>query len=151
MIADSPSQERGVAQRPPTAGASSKRTPSGSEVMSSACSPASRWCVRSISTAFGALRSNSLSLSASELTILVSFFQIVRDRPGFVYVCFREERCFGETGEIRLHQKICSSGRQPHHYRATTPRIPSSIHRRQRAIAPIPSPFLQRGTLERSW
>src|SRR5215207_4869180 len=62
-IADSPSQERGVAHRPPTAGASSKRTPSGSEVMSSACSPASRWCGRSISTAFGALRSNSLSLS----------------------------------------------------------------------------------------
>src|SRR5215208_2844389 len=133
MIADSPSQERGVAQRPPTAGASSKCTPSGSEVMSSACSPASRWCVRSISTAFGALRSNSLSLSASELTILVSFFQIVRDRPGFVYVCLRE-RCFDETGEIRLHQIVCSSGRQHHHYRATTPRISSSIHRRQRAL-----------------
>jgi hypothetical protein len=56
--------------------------------------------VRSISTAFGALRSNSLSLSALELTILVSFFQIVRDRPGYVCVCFREGR-FGETGEIR--------------------------------------------------
>src|SRR5215203_5569968 len=90
MIADSPSQDRGVAQRPPTAGASSKSTPSGSEVMSSACSPASRWCGRSIITTFGALRSNSLSLMASGLTMLVSFFQVVRDRLGFVYVCFRE-------------------------------------------------------------
>src|SRR5215211_3329536 len=82
MIADSPSQERGVAHRPPTAGASSKRTPSGSEVMSSACSPASRWCGRSISTAFGALRSNSLSLSASALTILLSFFPRCHLREG---------------------------------------------------------------------
>src|SRR5919112_1044981 len=92
MIADSPSQERGVAHRPPTEGASSKRTPSGSEDMTSACSPASRWCVRSISTAFGALRSNSLSLSASGLTILVSCFQEVRDPLGFVYACFQERQ-----------------------------------------------------------
>src|SRR5688572_26983158 len=90
MIADSPSQDRGVAQRPPTAGASSKRTPSGSEVMSSACSPASRWCWRSISTAFGALRSNSLSLMASGLTILASSFQEMRDHLAFVCACFQE-------------------------------------------------------------
>ena len=47
-----------------------------------------------------------------------------------------------------LHQKVRSSGSQSHHYRATTPRMPSSIHPRQRALAPIPMPSLRRGILE---
>src|SRR5688572_23048919 len=114
MIADSPSQERGVAQRPPTTGASSKRTPSGSEVMSSACSPASRWCWRSKFTAFGALRSNSLSLSASGLTILVSFFQVVLDRLGFVYVCFQKRQPIVENealeGGVELARRNRGAG-----------------------------------------
>src|SRR5918999_6116598 len=82
MIADSPSQDRGVAHRPCTAWASSKTTPSGSEVISSACSPASRWWERSMSTAFGALRRISLSLRASGLTILSVSFPIGQERHG---------------------------------------------------------------------
>src|ERR671915_589177 len=119
MIADSPSQERGVTQSPPTAGASSKRTPSGSEVMSSACSPASRWCWRSISTAFGALRSNSLSLRASGLTMLVSSFQVLRDHLGYVYACFLENGRASNTPDTNtptltvVDVKLTMSGRSP--------------------------------------
>ena len=57
----------------------------------------------------------------------------------------------GAKWKLGPHQKVRSSGRQSHHYRATTLRTPSSIHRRQRAIAPIPILSLRRGILGCSW
>jgi hypothetical protein len=68
-------------------------------------------------------------------------------RAKFVGTCLvlasvKQERRSG------LHQKVRSSGSRPHHCRATTPRMPSSIHPRQRALAPIPIPSLRRGILE---